>query len=146
MDKLLSCPFCGGTDILMRDVSGMFGRSSHARTYHYMQCRDCFSQTGYHETKTKAIDAWNTRTPIECKQSEPISFSHEKGGEWISVDERLPEQCIPVLVYKNSNSEAYGNMETAYFEKGRWRGSCGEFITHWMPLPKAPQMKGGKQE
>ena len=80
------------------------------------------------------------------KQSKPISCSHEKGGEWISVDERLPKQCVPVLVYKNSNSEAYGNMETAYFEKGRWRGSCGEFITHWMPLPKAPKMKGGKQE
>ena len=77
---------------------------------------------------------WNTRT------------QKEKGDEWISVDERLPEQCVPVLVYKNSNSEAYGDMETAYFEKGRWRGSCGEFITHWMPLPKAPQMKGGKQE
>ena len=134
MAELLSCPFCGGTDIIMRDVSGMFGKSSHARTYHYMQCRDCFSQTGYHETKPKAIDAWNTRT------------QKEKGGEWISVDERSPEQCVPVLVYKNSNSEAYGNMETAYFEKGRWRGSCGEFITHWMPLPKAPKMKGGKQE
>ena len=134
MAELLPCPFCGGTDILMRDVSGMFGKSSNARTYHYMQCRDCFSQTGYHETKTKAIDAWNTRTP------------KERGGEWISVDERLPEQCVPVLVYKNRNSEAYGNMETAYFEKGRWRGSCGEFITHWMPLPKAPQMKGDKQE
>ena len=69
-----------------------------------------------------------------------------KRGRWISVDERLPEQCVPVLVYKNSNSEAYGNMETAYFEKGRWRGSCGEFITHWMPLPKAPKVKGGEQE
>ena len=80
------------------------------------------------------------------KQSEPISCSHGKGGEWISVDERLPEQCVPVLVYKNRNSEAYGNMETAYFEKGRWRGSCGEFITYWMPLPEAPKMKGGKQE
>lgn len=79
------------------------------------------------------------------KQSEPISCSHEKDGEWISVDERLPEQCVPVLVYKNSNSEVYGNMETSYFEKGRWRGCCGEFITHWMPLPKAPKMKGGKQ-
>lgn len=59
--------------------------------------------------------------------------------EWISVDERLPEQGVPVLVYKNRYSEAYGNMETAYFENGRWRGSCGEFITHWMPLPEPPR-------
>lgn len=80
------------------------------------------------------------------KQSEPISCSHKKDGEWISVDERLPEQCVPVLVYKNKNSDAYGNMEIAYFEKGRWRGSCREFITHWMPLPKAPKTQGGEQE
>ena len=65
MAELKPCPFCGGTDILMRDVSGMFGKSSHARTYHYVQCSDCFSQTGYHGTKSKTIEAWNTRTQKE---------------------------------------------------------------------------------
>ena len=48
----------------MRDVSGMFGKSSHTITYHYMQCRDCCSQTGYYETKPKTIEAWNTRVQI----------------------------------------------------------------------------------
>lgn len=62
MDELKPCPFCGGTDILMRDVCGMFGKSSNVRTYHYMQCRNCFSQTGYYKTKPKTIKTWNTRT------------------------------------------------------------------------------------
>ena len=62
MIELKPCPFCGGTDILMRDVRGMFGKSSHARTYHDMQCRNCFSQTGHYGTKRKTIEAWNTRT------------------------------------------------------------------------------------
>ena len=65
MAELLPCPFCGGTDILMRDVWGMFGKSSYAKTYHYMQCRNCFAQTGYHRTKPKTIKVWNIRTPKE---------------------------------------------------------------------------------
>ena len=62
MAELKPCPFCGGINIVMRDVTGMFGaKSAHQRTYHYMQCRDCMSQTGYHGTKPKTIEAWNTR-------------------------------------------------------------------------------------
>ena len=62
MIELKPCPFCGGADILMRDVRGMFGKSFNVRTYYYMQCRNCFSQTGYYKTKPKTIKAWNTRT------------------------------------------------------------------------------------
>lgn len=59
--ELKPCPFCGCGNVVLRDVSGMFGKSAYARTYHYMQCRDCMSQTGYHGTKPKTIEAWNTR-------------------------------------------------------------------------------------
>lgn len=60
--ELLLCPFCGSTDILMRDARGMLGKSAYERTYHYMQCRKCFSQTGLYGTKPRTIKAWNTRT------------------------------------------------------------------------------------
>ena len=33
------------------------------------------------------------------KQSETISCSHEKGGEWISVDERFPKKWQKCLCY-----------------------------------------------
>lgn len=72
-----------------------------------------------------------------------VEAGYSKQSGWISVEEGLPKQGVPVLVYKNRNSDAYGNMETAYFDNGRWRGACGEFITHWMPLPEAP--KGGAE-
>ncbi len=58
------CAHCGGTDIIIRKVDGMFGKSAYARTYKYVQCRTCFSQTGYHGTEPKARLAWNTRAPI----------------------------------------------------------------------------------
>ena len=59
--ELKPCPFCGSTDILMRDVNGLFGKSAYTRTYHYMLCNNCKSQTGYHGTKPKTIEAWNRR-------------------------------------------------------------------------------------
>ena len=61
--------------------------------------------------------------------------------EWISIEDRLPENDEPVLVYKYKYSEVYGNIETAYINNGHWRGSIGEAITHWMPLPAPPTEK-----
>ena len=63
--------------------------------------------------------------------------------EWISVDDRLPEFCIPVLA--------------RCFHHGKWRTlvchtseeNAGEWytdevcqwvkVTHWMPLPQPPK-------
>jgi Lar family restriction alleviation protein len=59
MDELKPGPFCGRTNIVMRD-SRLFA-NDYARTYRYLQCRDCMSQSGYHGTKPKAIEAWNRR-------------------------------------------------------------------------------------
>ena len=110
-------------------------------TYIYgFPCEGCLYGIDAEKVESDCVDALLKDALAYIQQLEAAQ------QKWISVDERLPEQCVPVLVYKNSNSEAYGNMETAYFEKGRWRGSCGEFITHWMPLPKSPEMKGGEQE
>ena len=61
---LVPCWHCGGTDIVIRKVDGLFGKSAHQRTYKYAQCRTCFSQTGYHGTEPKTRLAWNTRAPI----------------------------------------------------------------------------------
>ena len=61
---LVPCWHCGGTDIIIRKVDGLFGKSAYQRTYKYVQCRTCFSQTGYNRTEPKARLAWNTRAPI----------------------------------------------------------------------------------
>jgi len=68
-----------------------------------------------------------------------------KQSEWISVEERLPEHLEKVLVY-----DEMGNMNTAIFlhyDNGNvdWCTSVrlNRQVTHWMPLPEAPKMKGG---
>lgn len=69
----------------------------------------------------------------------------EKGyrkQEWISVDERLPDEQGHFLIVDKE-----GQMNTAFYTP-RF-GWCSHFriknITHWMPLPEAPKMKGGAE-
>jgi hypothetical protein len=69
-------------------------------------------------------------------------------GEWISVDERLPENELErVLVTLKqgtfTNTIGTNKVDTDIFVEGRWV-RWGRYVTHWMPLPEAPKMKGGE--
>jgi hypothetical protein len=61
---------------------------------------------------------------------------------WISVDERLPELFVDVLLHPRPNEYTVsGWMTTTNF---MWKGFSfdeHEKITHWMPLPPAPESK-----
>ena len=63
--------------------------------------------------------------------------------EWISVDERLPEEDMRVLVYINSE-RSYTKLDTDRMGDGEWV-RWDKDITHWMPLPEVPKMKGGAE-
>ena len=62
--------------------------------------------------------------------------------EWISVEDALPKPYESVIYY---------GRETTGFDymtdDGKWRISTGadpDEVTHWMPLPEPPKMKGGE--
>ena len=65
-----------------------------------------------------------------------------KVGEWIPVEERLPEIFENVLIYTKSGHYHIG----AYFEERKrwWLGVYWEdsdFILAWQPLPEAYEVK-----
>ena len=93
----------------------------------------------YENTPDCNID--DCSVPIPVVRQNIIDMPTVSPYEWISVEDGLPEDGVPVLVYKYKYSEVYGNMETAYINNGHWRGSIGEAITHWMPLPTPPTEK-----
>lgn len=71
--------------------------------------------------------------------------------EWISVEDRLPDKWQEVLAYRGDFN---GDMMNTYkyLGSGNWQDDYGyrvsaeyEGITHWMPLPEPPKMKGGAE-
>lgn len=83
---------------------------------------------------------------VHCNErsyaEEIYNAGYRKQSEWISVDERLPERqgYYFGFTYK-------GVMMIAPFFPCYADGEP-EFrydITHWMPLPEAPKMKGGAE-
>lgn len=65
--------------------------------------------------------------------------------EWISVEDRLPEKEGVYLVHTT-----YNIIETEVFYISKhddisyWWDLDG-MVTHWMPLPEPPKMKGGAE-
>lgn len=80
---------------------------------------------------------------------------YRKQSEWISVDERLPNENFEwVLVAFQLIPEGdYGVSHIAQLRHGVWYADCydiplenaGVKVTHWMPLPEPPKMKGGAE-
>ena len=68
--------------------------------------------------------------------------------EWISVEDRLPEEEGWYLVFTTPNRE-HKSINKAMFCKGYawgnfepyWRGAGGHWanVTHWMPIPLPPK-------
>ena len=63
-------------------------------------------------------------------------------SEWISVEERLPEESACYLV----NIVDHFGLDFVTFTHYTKRYGWGvPDVTHWMPLPEPPMMKGGAE-
>lgn len=62
-------------------------------------------------------------------------------GEWISVDERLPDGNGVFLVsLKESGYENLVYFDVIPYADGEWRNLPDKFtVSHWMPLPEPPK-------
>ena len=78
---------------------------------------------------------------------------YRKQSEWISVEDRLPEEKVMVLGYVFTNFDNGDTSDGIYVMELRnglfYPFNCSAIkgnskVTHWMPLPEAP--KGGAQK
>lgn len=63
-------------------------------------------------------------------------------GKWIPVSERIPDNTEPVLcIEKRADFGTYGQPFVCWHDGGGWVGKTNyrPIVTHWMPLPAAPQ-------
>jgi hypothetical protein len=74
----------------------------------------------------------------------------QMSGEWISMDERLPEDGEDALIVMPPDDEGDREVEMAewHAEAKVWKQLSGMllavpgyWVTHWMPLPEPPEVK-----
>lgn len=84
-----------------------------------------------------AYDKCKTKHCFECEAEALYNAGFSK-QEWISVEDRMPPALGKVLVYSPILG-VYMTCYTAYSPR-----FAEESVTHWMPLPEPPEMKGGE--
>ena len=82
------------------------------------------------------------RRPDWC----PMRPDPNKGPEWISVKNRLPEESGRYLVAAKLKGPVYPEVSTVdfarYGRKAGWYRTDDDLpfeVTHWMPLPELPK-------
>ena len=64
--KLLNCPFCGGKAEVEQIPSATYDKFvAHCKSSKCIAFYIGYCDEGIYDTRTKAINAWNTRTPKE---------------------------------------------------------------------------------
>lgn len=133
------------------------------------ECKDCAMHEDKQRCQENLLD--KAAETIECLTAENAALREKQ--RWIPVAERPPEEQVLVnVVWVNRAPEPYYERiknvpfsGTACFYRGNWYwdspvvldmlAEYGEDIpdlvddaveiTHWMPLPKAPEAHNGKE-
>ena len=98
----------------------------------------------------------NNTTCAHCEAEALYNAGYRK-QEWISVEERLPDNHRTVLVAcKGITVAGAAPIAVGSYGGGHWFLADAEgtlyltkymhiVVTHWMPLPEPPKMKGGAE-
>ena len=139
MSELKPCPFCG-SEVQDDERGEKYPKKSPMGGW-IIHCECCGASLSQFRKSGKDEISWNTR-PIEDALRARIA-ELEADRRWIPVSERLPKENAPVLVltvlggmfvdFIHGKSVVTGNPD--FYELDI------EDVTHWMPLPKLPEVQ-----
>jgi len=163
-EELRPCPFCGSEAFYIK-IMGNYEKP------HEIYCSKCDGAITEGRSEKQVVTNWNTRPIEDALQSRIAELEAESErftvhsdierqddkspndtqtqtivyGKWIPVSERLPEvyrdgdgEFIPFLVCENDKDYPY----RAIYDGLNWGdGMFVADVTHWMPLPKPPEVQ-----
>ncbi|SWV24346.1 DUF551 domain-containing protein [Klebsiella pneumoniae] len=94
------------------------------------------------------VQVLHTKSPAQsdcCPAQNSVTPVQNQG--WIPVSERMPDNTEPVLcIEKRADFGTYGQPFVCWHDGGGWVGKTNyrPIVTHWMPLPAAPQEVKGE--
>lgn len=85
----------------------------------------------------------------ECKEFSKYEYGNKKTNadivtvqEWVSVDERLPEEkanCIVYYQHSYCDNDGYWAIGICFYDGEKFQLNPAYKVTHWMPLPQPPK-------
>lgn len=93
--------------------------------------RDC-TNCGWNPVVAKARLGEMGYDPEWKPEPEPET---DKFGEWISCDERMPQDKVQVLAYTRT-----GKVMSLHCKEGKWCATSNVTLSHWMPMPPKPEV------
>ena len=84
-------------------------------------------------------------TCTECRARSTADLLIENGvtvQEWISVDDRLPEEkvnCIVHYQHAYCDNDGYWAIGFCYYDGEKFKLDPAYKVTHWMPIPQPPK-------
>lgn len=109
------------------------------------ECKDCAMHEDKQRCQENLLD--KAAEAIELLTAENAAL-REKVPRWISVEERRPEPGKRVLATDGVFvGEAYRTSADTWrrYDGIAMRDCLGSIVTHWMPLPGAPEAHNGKE-
>lgn len=98
------------------------------------------NHTGYGGDKFNALEQNITARDALIRADE-----RQKAAGWISVKERLPEDCDITLCLTHSND--HRQVVCKFYEKDFYdEVGLLRDVTHWMPLPEPPALMAEPEE
>lgn len=136
-------PNCSGVEPLYRHAQPalvipdeMTAEQAYEIGYYYGDPVNVFAR-GANWMRQHIIDSTLAAAP-QSPGSDPATVP----GKWIPVSERIPDNTEPVLcIEKRADFGTYGQPFVCWHDGGGWVGKTNyrPIVTHWMPLPAAPQ-------
>ena len=113
----------------------------------YDRCESMPTHMICHQSDVIELLVGALRDALDKPMQKTMTLEELKMPKWISVKERLPEDCKDVLVWAVYHEE-YGRSWAlrevdAYCKDVGWENTADpdvREVTHWMPLPKAPEV------
>lgn len=119
------------------DAGGLVRRLEEARKFFHHNLRECCGERD--TTGTCMAPACSFGDAFKAVDESVAALSAHAAG-WTPVSERLPEPDTEVLVYYNGCSVYTADVDRkgkGVFIGDKWHE--WSVITHWMPLPAAPE-------
>ena len=124
-----NCPFCV-KEVLDAEYTAIFGGGE-------VDACDCDA------VGNLAADRLEELLDRCARYAEEIAVLRER-QRWIPVTERLPENGQRVLAYCKDrviHDAKWSWPESEWFDKATGSSYLGGFVTHWTPLPPAPEVE-----